>query len=43
MHKETCKMGMVCGDKCVKTSCKLCTSIVKWNAILVLLFAILSI
>ena len=29
MHKETCKMGMVCGDKCVKTSCKLCTSIVK--------------
>ena len=24
MHKETCKMGMVCGDKCVKTSCKLC-------------------
>ena len=24
VHKETCKMGMVCGDKCVKTSCKLC-------------------
>ena len=24
MHKEICKMGMVCGDKCVKTSCKLC-------------------
>lgn len=24
MHKETCKMGMVCGEKCVKTSCKLC-------------------
>lgn len=26
VHKETCKMGMVCGDKCVKTSCKLCRS-----------------
>jgi IS30 family transposase len=26
VHKETCKMGMVCGDKCVKTSCKLCVS-----------------
>ena len=24
VYKETCKMGMVCGDKCVKTSCKLC-------------------